>query len=858
MSRSGETEMTSPRVRKISSFGEGGSSSGSMLYSVFRTDSGPKEKVQRPTALADGLMNRSLNDDGEAKTKKLTFKQESSIIKRLSSAETRRLRHYSHKRSVRRSIIHTFRPGNKGWSKSKDLYMHPVSLEFHNKEAEGQYQKCIYEAHRLIMRVSVGALSFWTGSWFVADLATYLGSRADDSSSPLATRFALRGILLSYGIAGFIGYKKLGCRATFYNAILLMFTAAYIICFDSLYLGGVPPWIDSSSSKRLSYRLLVPIQLAALCYSSFAFFKLSYRFAQLYIICVFLMYTLVETLADSGIIQVAPFVAFAALSAMLSLGARQNDISSRYQFRYGVHDQFQRGVIDALKKRDPKLEKIDPNMKSNLQFIDWNPAKKLQEMMSENIQNKTVTSFLANAMGGGKFFDRGESDLSDESSKRSVPPTLRRLASTRSRSIMAPRGSSGSINSFNPRRSDMTHHRARSTSETSKEPFSRKKSHSALYKIPFFLDGDYAGKLVEQMKDWDYGEGGIFQRIRSGSGNFKKHPLSVTTFLALTDFGLLDDLEIPTTQMKRALMMVESNYKKPVDVSYHNALHACDVVQSAYFMLTHMEEARESLDAISLFSILFGGCIHDLAHPGTNNSFQVNTNSDLAITYNDRSVLENMHVSTAFRLFADKPVLDFTTNFDLKTFKRYRELVVEVVIGTDLTLHFENKQRFESSLPLDRGEPRHMSMLCATIVHAADIGSVIKEWTIYRTWIGMLFKEFYKQGDIEKKMGLEVAPFMNRDVSSPPQAQKGFINYFVQPLYEMAIGQYCESIYKEVFAPRFEENMKCLERWDESGGALEVPEVAKRKESVASVSSSSDAVVVEVFTTKNSDERDDE
>jgi hypothetical protein len=41
---------------------------------------------------------------------------------------------------------------------------------------------------------------------------------------------------------------------------------------------------------------------------------------------------------------------------------------------------------------------------------------------------------------------------------------------------------------------------------------------------------------------------------------------------------------------------------------------------------------------------------HDLGHPGYNNNFHINASSDLAITYNDISCLENFHVSFLFKI----------------------------------------------------------------------------------------------------------------------------------------------------------------------------------------------------------------
>jgi cAMP-specific phosphodiesterase 4 len=45
--------------------------------------------------------------------------------------------------------------------------------------------------------------------------------------------------------------------------------------------------------------------------------------------------------------------------------------------------------------------------------------------------------------------------------------------------------------------------------------------------------------------------------------------------------------------------------------------------------------------------------VHDLGHPGRNNAFQVATESELALLYNDKSVLEMMHISKAFQLLKE-------------------------------------------------------------------------------------------------------------------------------------------------------------------------------------------------------------
>lgn len=52
---------------------------------------------------------------------------------------------------------------------------------------------------------------------------------------------------------------------------------------------------------------------------------------------------------------------------------------------------------------------------------------------------------------------------------------------------------------------------------------------------------------------------------------------------------------------------------------------------------------------LEIFSLLFAALIHDFEHTGRTNNFHVNVGTELALLYNDRSVLENHHVSAAFR-----------------------------------------------------------------------------------------------------------------------------------------------------------------------------------------------------------------
>lgn len=51
---------------------------------------------------------------------------------------------------------------------------------------------------------------------------------------------------------------------------------------------------------------------------------------------------------------------------------------------------------------------------------------------------------------------------------------------------------------------------------------------------------------------------------------------------------------------------------------------------------------------------MIGASIHDYEHPGTNNLFQTNSMNYFSLTYNDKSVLEMHHLSSAFLILSDE------------------------------------------------------------------------------------------------------------------------------------------------------------------------------------------------------------
>ena len=81
---------------------------------------------------------------------------------------------------------------------------------------------------------------------------------------------------------------------------------------------------------------------------------------------------------------------------------------------------------------------------------------------------------------------------------------------------------------------------------------------------------------------------------------------------------------------------------------------------------------------LEVMSAIFAAAIHDVDHPGLTNQFLINTSSELAIMYNDESVLENHHLAVAFKLLQNSDC-DIFANLTRKQRQTLRKMVIDMV-----------------------------------------------------------------------------------------------------------------------------------------------------------------------------------
>jgi hypothetical protein len=123
--------------------------------------------------------------------------------------------------------------------------------------------------------------------------------------------------------------------------------------------------------------------------------------------------------------------------------------------------------------------------------------------------------------------------------------------------------------------------------------------------------------------------------------------------------------------------------------AYHCFEHACDVFLTlhAFLCMTDSMDGQR-WSRMHLASALFAAIIHDLEHPGFNNDFLIKTRAPVAITYNDRSVLENHHCAQGFRALLH-PRLNFVEDLSSQDFNLFRSISIQLVLATDMSRHGE-------------------------------------------------------------------------------------------------------------------------------------------------------------------------
>ena len=264
----------------------------------------------------------------------------------------------------------------------------------------------------------------------------------------------------------------------------------------------------------------------------------------------------------------------------------------------------------------------------------------------------------------------------------------------------------------------------------------------------------------------------------------------------LETFGLKDDKIINVSKLETFLNTVSSQYL--TTTLYHNNMHGADVTQtiSLFFLNSNAEKMFQTtvLDLLSIFIAALG---HDLGHPGLTNNFHINASTELAITYNDASCLENFHCCKLFTILK-KDETNIFEKLTVNDYKDIRKRMISEILATDMFYHKKVMTMIQSQLPQIKNDKfeftddkdtmkKEQQSLLDFFIHSADLAHNTKLFNISLKWVELLSEEFWLQGDKEKSMGLTVSFLCDRKDTNVPCSQVNFIRGFILPTFDVLI-----------------------------------------------------------------------
>uniref|UniRef100_A0AC35G4E8 Phosphodiesterase n=2 Tax=Panagrolaimus sp. PS1159 TaxID=55785 RepID=A0AC35G4E8_9BILA len=331
-------------------------------------------------------------------------------------------------------------------------------------------------------------------------------------------------------------------------------------------------------------------------------------------------------------------------------------------------------------------------------------------------------------------------------------------------------------------------------------------------------DESFASTATDSMTSYIVGDGTVFDRLELEkdqtlkrvsewsfpifhiADRYKTTVLTRMTWSVFKEADLFRIFKLPMQKFFNFFHALECGYW---EIPYHNRIHAADVLHGCYYLTCHPVRAfvgrpsspelqfhdcgaplpvSENMSTLELMALFTAAAMHDFDHPGRTNAFLVASEDKKAILYNDRSVLENHHAAESWRLLCQREN-NFIEGLDSAETKRFRYLVLEYILATDLKQHFDIIMQFnDKAADMDLTNEADRVLMAQTLIKFADINSPAKPYQLHRQWTERICQEFYEQGDEEKRRRMAVSPYMDRNEPDVAKLQDSFIAHIVNPL----------------------------------------------------------------------------
>ena len=192
--------------------------------------------------------------------------------------------------------------------------------------------------------------------------------------------------------------------------------------------------------------------------------------------------------------------------------------------------------------------------------------------------------------------------------------------------------------------------------------------------------------------------------------SFSKKQLRAVVYSLFDSLGLVSYFGFSPSSIHSFVHSVQMGYNAN---PFHNFWHSVTVTHMSYLLLQHTTVAQH-LTPQNKLNLIVSSLCHDLDHPGNTNGFEVNSCSQLAILYNDKSVLESHHCSQTFLLLRKMGRYNLDNHstpppssslsliggggggggglydgLGLDVWKESRKEIIEAILATDMSMHFQ-------------------------------------------------------------------------------------------------------------------------------------------------------------------------
>ena len=553
----------------------------------------------------------------------------------------------------------------------------------------------------------------------------------------------------------------------FFGTVLLPFAVTSPVIFRQRLMIKFKDWIASAividlcvlnlvlseygNGSKEATEVLLPLIICNIC--GHLFLAISFKFSIFTSVFIALCFTVsqmlhVATKEASGLLYSLFYLYL--LTAMIIFISYQNERSHRSQFEHGF----------LINEKNQILEKkiiLLRNHQMTTEFINApvdDAAKNLKILLEDKSINAEYGELLKNTL------------------KILASPELMRPQIENQDFGDAAEWITSQTGQENTNRFSQGYNIRKSVSERKLSEFSAGLSRLVESKGLPGLDELHA--LSETVDVWD------FDIFKFGA-RFNHSPLIVLSMHLLVHSGLFTKFSMNPEKFYNFITEIDAGYHP--ENAYHNQFHAADVLQASHALL---QTAKKKISDMEVFILYFSAIIHDFDHPGVNNDFLIKTRDEIALKYNDNSVLENHHVSSALSVLA-KPQNNFLEAMTSEEFHTIRKTVISLVLSTDLSCHFSfvadlkrTEARDEGPITIDSN-----TTFMKAVLKCADISNPARNRSVACIWASRYMEESFKQGESEKLFGFPVTKFMDGEHPQMAHCQAGFIEYLVKPLFEV-------------------------------------------------------------------------